>query len=422
MRISEIQYPVAFNHLNDLVKIEDAPNQRGLRYTCVHCRNRMSAVVLVKKRNPHFRHTKSSTCDPDSALHSTAIEIIRKAHNESQSDQTPYLLTRSCETKTFEEYDLRSCLNMATEIDVADAWESKTEKSIVAGTRSDLIFSHDDGRQIIIEVVNTHSMEPETENAYRKSGIPVAVVRVDWKTVNRLWKGVHSQESRNFISDECDDCKNHRLKAEADFERRRKIVDRALAKMRRQSSPDAQFRPFYQARPKDFSVKPTAIFMNIQRRVFANAIILTELGFVQSNPSEKPWLFTKTIHITPDVNMQDVILYADLGGSYKIPIYEDTAALLYTSLEFGGPLKDPVMNAYIVREFGERLQKEGVRVRISVLKEFPFLSENPFEGIDLRRIHVDPVPRVDNRMLSSMLRYNDQGFVTHGSRLPRSIH
>ena len=420
VQMAEIQYPVAFNHLNDLVKIEDAPNQRGLRYTCVHCRNRMSAVILVKKRKPHFRHTKSSTCDPDSALHSTAIEIIRKAHNGSQAKHTQYLLTRPCETKTFVEYDLKSCINMATEIDFADGWQSKTEKSIVEGARSDLIFFHDDGRQIIIEVVNTHSMEPETETAYRKSGIPIAVVRVEWDTVSDFWEGIHTEESRNFTNDECDECESERLKAEATFERRCKIVDGELVKMRRQSSPDAKFRPFYEARPKVFPVKPTPIFMKTQRKVFANAIILTELGFVQSNPAKKPWLFTKTIHKTPDVRTPDVrtpdvrtpdvrtpdvILYADLGGSDVIPIYKDTAALLYTSLAFDP--KDPAVNAYIVREFGERLQKEGVQVRISFYKEFPLWSEFPFEGIDFRRIDVDPVERVNNRMLGSLLRYND---------------
>ena len=366
VQIAEIQYPVAFNDLGNLVKIEDAPNQRGLRYTCVHCGDRISAVVRVTQWKPHFRHTKSSTCDPDSALHSTAIEIIRKAHDETQSNQTPYLLTRPCETKTFgeEKYDVRSCVNMATEIDLTNGWQSKTEKSIVEGTRSDLIFSHVDGRQVIIEVVNTHSMEPKTETAYRNSGIPVAVVPVEWETVSDLWEGIHAQESRNFANDECDGCTSERLKVKAVFERHCAIVDRVLATMRRQSSPDAKFRPFYEGRPKDVSVKPTPIFWKTQRKVFANAIILIELGFIQSD--KKPWLFTKTIHRTPDV-----ILYADLGGTNVIPIYEDTAALLYTSLEFG-PKKDPDGNAYIVRKFGERLQKEGVQVRISFYKQYPF--------------------------------------------------
>ena len=295
VQTAQIQYPVALNDLNNLVRIKDAPNQRGLRYTCVHCGDRMSAVVLVTQRKPHFRHTKSATCDPDSALHSTAIEIIRNAHNEARLNQTSYLLTRACETKKFEDYDVKSCPEMATEINLADGWQSTAEKSIVDGTRSDLIFSHGDGRQVIIEVVNTHSMEQETETAYRKSGIPVVVVRVEWEIVDRLWQGIHTNESRNFYTDECDECERERLESEAVCERRRKVVDLALARMRRQSSPRAKFRPFYEGRPKDGSIKPTPIFMKTQRKVFANAIILTELGFVQRN-LVKPWLFSKTVH------------------------------------------------------------------------------------------------------------------------------
>lgn len=397
---AEIQYPVAFNHLNDLVKIEDVPKQRGLPYVCVHCGDRMSAVVRVTQRKPHFRRTKSLICDPDSVLHSTAIEIIRNAHNTALSTSSPYLLTRPCKVAWIEDYDQKSCPNNATEIDLADGWQSNTEKSIIEGTRSDLIFSHDDGQQIIIEVVNTHSMEPETESAYRNSGIPFAAFDVEWATVNRLWTGIHIEDSHNFTTDECCGCRSKRLRTEADFERRRKIVDRVLAKMRRRSNPDPKFRPFYKARPTGGSNKPIPLFMKTQRKVFANAIILTELGFTQSNPGKKPWLFTKPIRRTPNVT-----LFADLGGSEVIPIYEDTAALLYTSLDFEGPNKDPVMNAYIVKEFGERLQNEGVQVRISFYKEYPLWSGFPFDGIDFTPTNVDPERRVDGRILGSMLKH-----------------
>ena len=376
----------------------------GLRYSCVHCDDRLSAVVRVTQQKPHFRHTKSLICDPDSVLHSTAIEIIRKAQNTAQSTNSPYLLTRPCEVAWGEDYDVKRCPNNATEIDLAYDWESKTEKSIVEGTRSDLIFSHVDGREIIIEVVNTHSMEPETETAYRRSGIPVAVVRVKWETVNCLWKGIHTQDSRNFGSDECDECKSKRFKAQEVLKRRCKIVDQKLAKMRRQRHFRPKFQPFYEGRPTIQSLgKPTRIFLKTQRKVFANAIILTELGFVQSNPDEKPWLFVKTIHRSIEAIVK---LYADLGGSRGIPIYENTGTRLYTSLEFGGPLKDPYMNVYmngyIVWKFGERLQSEGVQVRTSVYGEYPF--QYPYEMIDFEPIDVDPVPRVSSSLLRSLLK------------------
>ena len=104
----EIQYPVAFDHLGDLIKIEDAPRQRGQRYSCVHCGDRLSAVVRVAKQKPHFRHTNSMTCDPDSVLHSTAIEIIRTGHDAAQSKSTPYMLTRPCTSNVhYGEHDAR---------------------------------------------------------------------------------------------------------------------------------------------------------------------------------------------------------------------------------------------------------------------------------------------------------------------------
>ena len=387
-----IQYPVALNDLGVLAKIEDAPRQRGLRYSCVHCSDRMSAVVRVTQQKPHFRHTKSVVCDPDLVLHSTAIEIIRDAHNTAQSTNSPYLLTRPCKRNS--DYDVKGCPNNATEINLADGWQSKTEKSIVEGTRSDLIFSHNDGRQTIIEVVNTHPMEQETETAYRRSGIPVAVVWVKWETVNRLSKGIHTQESRNFANDECAGCESERLKAEDDFKRRCTIVDRQLAKMKRQRFSRPKFQPFYEARPEASSDKATPMFVTTQRKVFANAIILTELGFEQSK--KKPYIFYKIIYRTPGppYRTQDVTIFADLGGSEEPPIYKDTAASLYTSLTFkpkneSEPKKDPKINDYIVKKFGERLQKEGVQIRSG-------------------SIDVNPVSRVNPEILNRMLQYRER--------------
>ena len=107
------------------------------------------------------------------------------------------------------------------------------------------------------------------------------------------------------------------------------------------------------------------------RQVFANAVILTELGFIQHNP-KKPWLFRYPIH-----RKQGMWLYADLGESDIVPIYKDTAAMVYA---FGRPLFDDDdshgdnnehascctgtrISNYLVREGGERLHRDGVDIR-----------------------------------------------------------
>ena len=323
-----IACPVAYSVTEEaIIHIGDAPRERGVRYSCVHCDQRMSAVVLVTRKTPHFRHTAPEVrCDPDAALHTYAIKMIQQAHADAQESEVEYMLMRPCR-----ECEYLHCQNYATELDLAESWECAVETSIAPHTRTDLAFTHPDGRQIAVEVVNTHDMEPETEAAYKRAGVPVAIVRVEWETIGGLLDGLAIRSSRNFGSDMCDECE-HKQKAVADrLDRRRHTVDIVLSKMNRRRSSKPLFRPWYYGKPKLFSDAPTPMYPRTQRKVFANAIILTELGFVQHNP-QKPWLFRYPIH-----EKQNVILYTDLGGSDVVPIYDDTAAMLYV---FGPSLSD----------------------------------------------------------------------------------
>ena len=101
------------------------------------------------------------------------------------------------------------------------------------------------------------------------------------------------------------------------------------------------------------------MFPNTKRKVFANAIILTEVGFRQHNPS-KPWLFQFLIN-----KKEKVILEADLGGSDVVPINKDSVARLYA---YGESLSDDItgstLRRYIIEEFGKRLQQFGVDVKM----------------------------------------------------------
>ena len=201
-------------------------------------------------------------------------------------------------------------------------------------------------------------MEPETEAAYKRAGVPVTIVNVEWDTVERLLGGLLVDEARNFDSDICNKCDDRRAEAEQRLERRKRYVDNVLSMMSRQPAHSPRFRSWLYAKHS------TQMFPNIQRKVFANAIILTEVGFRQHNPS-KPWLFQFLIN-----RKEEVILYADLGGSDVVPIYEDSAAMLYV---FGESLSDDIdhghyecctgsaISYYIIEEFGKRLQQFGSR-------------------------------------------------------------
>ncbi len=393
-----VAYPVAYSMAErSIIKIDDAPRKRGEWYSCVHCDQRMSAVVLVTHRTPHFRHIDPEIqCDPDSALHSYAIRMIQQAHATAQKTGSEYMLTRrgiKCES---------DCQNYVTEINLADGWECGVEKSIVSHTRSDLVFAHPDGPRIVVEVVNTHEMEPETTAAYQRAGVPVAIVRAEWDTIERLLSRLDIHDSQNFDRDICDECEARRRDAEerhereererADrLERRTLYVDKVLSLIERRRSSKPLFHPWR------YGKHSTEMYPHTRRKVFANAIILTELGFEQHN-SRKPWLFRFTIH-----RKSNVVLYADLGGSDVIPIYEDTAAMLYV---FGESLSDdddnddghygccrssPISH-YIIEEFGKRLQQFGVDVRTGFLA-----PEN------VERVEVDPLKWVDPKQIEKLI-------------------
>ena len=393
-----ITYPVAYSiEGQSIIHIGDAPRERGHRYSCVHCRQAMSAVVLVTRRAPHFRHTNSDHCDPDDALHTYAIQMIQQAHAAAVDAGRTYMLTRPC----------ADCESLATEIDLTDGWEYDTEKSIVPPTRSDVVFTDLEGRQLAVEVVVTHMMERETEAAYSNAGIPVAIVRPTWETVGQLLDKLLVDESRNFDTDACPSCEGVRKKRLAEYEAarlrcehvyrtRRRTVDRVLTRMERRQSSGSLFCPWYYGKLGEFSNHPTPMYMPTQRKVFANAIILTELGFEQHN-LHKPWLFRYPIH-----KGQRVILYADLGGSDVVPVYKDTAAMLYV---FGQSLYDddetghaeccvgsPIVN-YIVIEAAKRLQRLGVDVRTGF--------ESP---VQVERLGRDPLEAIDHDLLRGLLK------------------
>ena len=195
--VGDISYPVAYSTSEQrIIGISDAPRERKREYSCAHCDQPMSAVVLVKHKSPHFRHLQAPYCNPDLALHSYAIKMIQQGHAEAQKSRGEYALTRRCE----------SCENYVTEVNLAEGWECDVEKSIVLGTRSDLVFTHSNGRQIVVEVVNTHAMEPKTEVAYQREEVPVAIVNIEWAMVEGLLGELAFNDSRNFNIAICNEC------------------------------------------------------------------------------------------------------------------------------------------------------------------------------------------------------------------------
>ena len=101
----------------------------------------------------------------------------------------------------------------------------EAEKSVVAGTRSDLAVSQPGRGPVIIEVVVTHDLEPESRESYEKSGTPVLQIRPTWDTLDKLESEVISDDTLNVPPVHCASCKRaterRRREREADSRARR---------------------------------------------------------------------------------------------------------------------------------------------------------------------------------------------------------
>ena len=388
--------------------------RRGIReqesprpFSCGDCDNEMIAK-RGRVRRWHYAHKANVECvpkpDPDNALHRYAQDIIVEGFNERLRNGEPYDVVYDC--KGHRDYffdpevpfsESEQCKNTFRENIALPGAVIYKEKSVIPNTRSDVVVELPGQNPFLIEVVNTHDLEEETRRRYEESDCRVVVRKVTWENLEELAGECTADDTVNVAEWKCDDCTEKdqaRRKWEAEerarekqrrdtLKRRMKVVDAALAKLVRGRSPKPRFKPWYEVHKPSWGLmsEPVKMFPRVQRTVFANATILTELGFEQHNRS-KPYLFRYRIRNSPRV-----FIYADLGGSDVVRIYEDTAAMLYAP-----DLEDEELEQYAISAFGRKLEEAGVSVRVGFESSVMFEHRN-----------VDPTRYVNSRMLNSLV-------------------
>ena len=192
-----ILYPLARDSAGHAVHIQEAP--KGHSYQCFGC----SAPMMTRqgtRRRWHFAHTPpfERCTDPDKALHDTAMALIMRGFSDALKQQTEYLLGCPCEEcgKTVS----RNIARPGASIDA--------EESLVPGTRSDLVIHQPGKDPVIIEIVVTHDLEPETSESYKRAGIPVLKVRPGWDTVLDMGYGIITDDTLNVPAVLCAPCKD----------------------------------------------------------------------------------------------------------------------------------------------------------------------------------------------------------------------
>ena len=334
---TNILYPLAHGKTGRAVHIREA--LKGHPYECFGCSLPMVARQGAK-RQWHFAHKPpfERCADPDKALHDTATAMIVRGFYDALDRQSEYRLGCPC----------AECGRTVSRNIAIQGALVETEKSVVAGTRSDLVVSQTGRGPVVIEIVVTHDLESEALEAYRESGISLLKVRPTWDTLFRLESGVITDDTVNVPPVRCSECKSAEQRHRREQDRIRRRADSMLRRLNERRPTDTGSLPF---RPWTHDKFGRPMFSDIRRRVFVNAIILTELGFVQAQ--RNPWVFV--------FRLSTGVIFANFGSTEEVAIWENTSALIHWKLD----VDSEEMESELAEGVLARCRAAGAEVRVS---------------------------------------------------------
>ena len=364
---STISFPVARDKFGRVTFISEA--KKNNCYSCFGC----SEPMIAKQGNQiqwHFAHKSTSgyCTDGDNALHETAKAIVSQGFFHALERKKQFVVGLYC-----------SSCNKPTSANVAlPGAMIELEKMIVDGTRSDLVLHRAQKGPVIIEIVVTHDLDPETLGLYRQSKIPVIKVKPTWNSLGKLWKGVvvPSFDTLNVPLDPCRECQAKdrqnakRKKLRTDAEHRKELAARMrvndlLRRMDRRR-PVGNHRMPFRLWTRDSSERMMTSY--ICEQIYANALILIELGFRQTD--QCPSLFVYRIE-------EDFRLVADLGLTENKNGVGDTAAQIHWTRDFESVELEYALAEGIV----ERCTNAGVDVFLEFFGG-KFGDVNPLDHVD----------------------------------------
>lgn len=336
-----IRYPIAANGNGRAVSIQDA--ESGVSYKCFGCEEPMMAK-RGQQRAWHFAHKPptSGCADPDRALHETAKALVVQGLTDAQANGTEYCVGFAC----------RACKKSLAWNIARPGTTIAVERSIVEGTRSDIVIDRGPKGPLIVEVVVTHDVEEPTRARYKNSGIPVFIIHPEWDTVAELTRAVNAAEMINVSAVRCRGCQDA---LDRSLKERAAARTWALSMLSglQAAPPGSEGSATSQIRSWKCDKFGREMYSQVRREVHLSAAILRRMGFVQS--AGKPWLFRFQLPEGCGV------VFANFGSTEEIPLWEDASALIHWQLR----KRSDDEEAALVKQLLQRCRSAGAKVRVS---------------------------------------------------------
>lgn len=310
-------------HIRDYCKESDA-------VVCLSCGDPLIARQ-GKVKQWHYSH-RGAQCSGEGALHLAAKLLIKQRFEQALTQGKAYHLRWTCPgCSTTRRLD---CTKIARHV--------RVESAVTEGVRADIYFC-EGSKDFCVEVVVTHDLEEATREKYKVKNIPLFILRPSWQTIQLLEHVIDASEAFHLDLERCPGCRKKQQE-----------------KLKRSQAREAMRSFLEHLSPGDTSTltpwtadaRGNQLFPRVTQQLYAHAKNLLKIGFRQAR--SKPWLFLLTIS-----NKRGAV-FANLGGTEDVPIWEDTNPRLHWRLKVSG--WEEMM---IVHEVAEHCRSRNIPVRFS---------------------------------------------------------
>ena len=360
-----IQYPYALDPDGNLVRVRDGAS--GREYTCLSCGKPM-LFRRGQRMSPHFAHRISaSECSPDRAFQVMGKHVVSEALKQSLSGRRVYEVYQKCLGCTIPVRAVSVSLNLNQEVltDFSLSGSANLQIGIFENRRPLTLF----------EVIDSLSPRQLNPSHYGADDIPVYIhIFTGSEDLERLNERFLADNSVNVRQSECPECVAQRI-AQAEpvvpQEEQDSIIEEGVS--------DISSLPF---KPWVKDARGRLIRAKTRKRIYATAIILTELGFEQSERTGSERIFT--------YRYPDHLVLANFGAKYQPPIWVEPSPLLHG---VGGD-RIEISSPDLFSEIAARCRSAGAE--IVVPKKYKALD--PLSNGQ----EVDPLQRVDPNLLDRL--------------------